>query len=256
MKKVFFIGLVLLTILTSCATILSGTKAKVTVSTNTGETVNVKVDGRTYNDISGPTKIKVKRTFTPSVIEAENANSTGSVVVDKRFNPVTLGNIILGGLPGFIVDAIDGSMARPVMKSYIIYMQAKNDQIKIEEVKKEEPKKEEPKKPVNSIAETKIEQSTIQWDIKSRPQDAEIFWRVESKTPEVKNSYNKYISVTPYEASKQLNIKGLTPYNAENVSIIIRCEKEGYLPQEQEFNVSTVMEQEEISAFFRLVKEE
>ena len=29
MKKVFFIGLVLLTILTSCATILSGTKANV-----------------------------------------------------------------------------------------------------------------------------------------------------------------------------------------------------------------------------------
>lgn len=246
MKKVLFIGLILLIILTSCATILSGTKAKITVSTNNGETVNVKVDNMTYYDISGPTIIKVKRTFTTSVIEAENANYKGSVVVEKKFNPVTLGNIILGGIPGFIVDGIDGSMARPVMKSYIISMQVKNDQLKIEE----------PQKPVNSISETRPEQPTILWDVKSRPQDAEIFWRVDSNTPEVKSTNNKYLSVTPYEIYKQLNIKGLTPQNAEYANIIIRCEKEGYLPQEKEFDIKTILDNEEISVFFKLVKEE
>jgi len=61
---------------------------------------------------------------------------------------------------------------------------------------------------------------------------------------------------TPYEATNALDIKGLTHKNSSNARIIIRCEKDGYLPQEKEFNVRMVMDQEEISAFFKLVKEE
>lgn len=103
---------------------------------------------------------------------------------------------------------------------------------------------------------TKLGQTVITWDIKSRPVDADIFWRVVSETTEVKNSSNKYLSATPYEASKTLDIKGLTYQNADNVSIIIRCEKDGYIPQEKEFDIQTILDMEEISTFFRLVKEE
>ena len=105
------------------------------------------------------------------------------------------------------------------------------------------------------LNETQLEQINILWDIKSKPDDADVFWRVVSEIPEVQNSSNKYLSATPYETSKTLNIKGLTFQNAENVSIIIRCEKEGYISQEKEFDIPTILEQEEISTFFRLVKE-
>ena len=105
------------------------------------------------------------------------------------------------------------------------------------------------------LNETQLEQINILWDIKSKPDDADVFWRVVSEIPEVQNSSNKYLSATPYETSKTLNIKGLTSQNAENVSIIIRCEKEGYIPQEKEFDIPTILEQEEISTFFRMVKE-
>ena len=116
--------------------------------------------------------------------------------------------------------------------------------------------KDEPQKQVEGLGTTALEQTIIRWDVQSRPQGADIFWRVVSKTPEVKSTNNKYLQTTPYEATKALDIKGLTYQTSGNVRIILRCEKDGYLPQEKEFDVRMVLDQEEISAFFRLVKDE
>ena len=116
--------------------------------------------------------------------------------------------------------------------------------------------KQESDKLVKGLGTTIMEQTIIRWDVQSRPQGADIFWRVVSRTPEVKSTNNKYLQTTPYEATKALDIKGLTAEAASNVSIILRCEKEGYLPQEKEYNVRMVLDQEEISAFFRLIKED
>lgn len=253
MKKVLLIGLGLLTLLTSCATIFSGTKAKVTVHTNANEPVNLYVGRNTYYNVSGPTRVEVPRGFKKSKIIAENANSMGSVDVKKTFNATTLLNILMlpGAIPGFIIDGATGAMGKPVTDMYTIYMQAKNNQ-----PKKEEPKKEEPKAMVQGQGSTDLEQTIVRWDIQSRPQGADIFWRVVSKTPEVKSTNNKYLMTTPYEATKAIDIKGLTYQTSSNVRVILRCEKEGYMPQEKEFDVRMILDQEEISAFFRLVKEE
>ena len=116
--------------------------------------------------------------------------------------------------------------------------------------------KDEPQKQVQGLGDTALEQTIIRWDVQSRPQGADIFWRVVSKTPDVKSTNNKYLMTTPYEATKALDIRGLTYQTSGNVRIILRCEKDGYLPQEKEFDVRMVLDQEEISAFFRLVKEE
>ena len=114
----------------------------------------------------------------------------------------------------------------------------------------------EPQNMVQGLGNTALEQTIIRWDVQSRPQGADIFWRVVSTTPEVKGTNNKYLMTTPYEATKALDIRGLTYQTAGNVRIILRCEKDGYLPQEKEYDVRMVLDQEEISAFFRLVKEE
>ena len=116
--------------------------------------------------------------------------------------------------------------------------------------------KDEPNKKVHGNGDSALEQTIIRWDVQSRPQGADIFWRVVSNTPEVKSTNNKYLQTTPYEATKALDIKGLTYQTSGNVRIILRCEKDGYLSQEKEFDVRMVLDQEEISAFFRLVKEE
>ena len=116
--------------------------------------------------------------------------------------------------------------------------------------------KEEPRKEVEGYGNTALENTIVRWDVQSRPAGADVFWCVVSKTPEVKSTNNKYLQTTPYEATKSLDIRGLSYENSGDVRIILRCEKEGYYPQEKEFNVRMIIDQEEISAFFRLVKEE
>ncbi len=116
--------------------------------------------------------------------------------------------------------------------------------------------KEEPRKEVEGYGNTDLENTIVRWEVQSRPAGADVFWRVVSKTPSVKSTNNKYLQTTPYEATKSLDIRGLSYENSGDVRIILRCEKEGYYPQEKEFNVRMIIDQEEISAFFRLVKEE
>jgi uncharacterized lipoprotein YajG len=116
--------------------------------------------------------------------------------------------------------------------------------------------KQEPNKQVTGEGNTALEHLTIHWDVNSRPQGADIFWRVISSTPEVKNQNYKYLQTTPYETTEVFDIKGLTYNNAGNVQIEIKCEKTGYYTQSKKFNVSYIIEEKEISAFFRLVAEE
>jgi hypothetical protein len=116
--------------------------------------------------------------------------------------------------------------------------------------------KEEPRKEVEGYGNTALESTIVRWDVQSRPAGADVFWRVVSKTPSVKSTNNKYLQTTPYEATKSLDIRGLSYENSGDVRIILRCEKEGYHSQEKEFNVRMIIDQEEISAFFRLVKVE
>ena len=116
--------------------------------------------------------------------------------------------------------------------------------------------KQEPNKQVTGEGNTALEHLTIHWDVNSRPQGADIFWRVISSTPEVKNQNYKYLQTTPYETTEVFDIKGLTYNNAGNVQIEIKCEKTGYYTQSKKFNVSSIIEEKEISAFFRLVVEE
>lgn len=247
MKKTLLILLVLSVMLTSCATIFSGRRANVTVTTNSAEPVNLTVDGmQTYYNVMGPTKVKVKRGYKKSQIVAESASKYGSVEIGKTFNTTTLLDFFIP--IGFLVDAGTGAVTSPVSKQVSIFMRDKDNNSKKEPETK-------PQKQVQGMGGTDLENAIVRWDVQSRPQGADIFWRVVSRTPEVKSTNNKYLQTTPYEATKALDIKGLTVEAAENVSIILRCEKEGYLPQEKEYNVRMVLDQEEISAFFRLIKE-
>ena len=246
MKKALCLGLIIAPLLlTSCATILSGSSAKVTVNTSTGKAANANVDGESYY-INGPTTVKVKRGFKKSTIVAENEESKGSVEVSKKFNPTTIANVLIGGFIGLAVDGATGAMTKPAESNIIIPMLPKEPG---------ERPIQEPSRQVEGMGSTSLEQTIVRWDVQSRPQGADIFWRVVSKTPDVKSTNNKYLTTTPYEATKALDIKGLTYQTSSNVRIILRCEKDGYMPQEKEYDVRMVLDQEEISAFFRLVKE-
>lgn len=251
-KNYLLIAALSLMLLPSCATIFSGTKATVTVSSPNASWANLTVDGKKYNNVVFPAKIKVKRGFQPSIIEAENPDMQGSVTVDKTFNAVSVLN--LGDVIGWAIDAADGAIMKPTQKEYTIFMKSKNANNNSSHA--EILPKDEPTNQVEGWGTTALENTIVRWDIQSRPQGADVEWRVVSKTPEVKSTNNKYLQTTPWEATKSLDIKGLTYQNSSNVRIILRCSKDGYMTQEKEFDVRMVLDQEEISAFFRLVKEE
>ena len=116
--------------------------------------------------------------------------------------------------------------------------------------------KNEANKKVTGNGNTALEHLTIHWNIDSRPQGADVSWRVISSNPEVKNQNYRYLNTTPYESTETFDIKGLTYNNAGDVQIEIKCEKNGYYTNSKKFSVLSIIDEKEVSAFFRLVKEE
>lgn len=116
--------------------------------------------------------------------------------------------------------------------------------------------KAEANKQVKGDGNTALEHMVVHWNINSRPQGADVFWRVISKTQEVKNQNYKYLETTPYEGSETLDIKGLTYNNAGLVQIEVKCEKTGYYSQTKKYDVLSLIDDNEVSNLFRLVKEE
>ena len=140
--------------------------------------------------------------------------------------------------------------------------------VKVEEAPKPAPRsqttdtsipKGEAEKVVNrdTPGQTALEQTIIRWAIDSDPQGARVFWRVISSVPaQVKNTNETYLMTTPYEETRSFNILGLTYENARDVQIEVKIVKSGYHTQVKRFNVRQAIDQQEISAFFMLVKQD
>ncbi|MCQ2347235.1 MAG: hypothetical protein MJZ92_04825 [Paludibacteraceae bacterium] len=116
--------------------------------------------------------------------------------------------------------------------------------------------KDEATKQVKGEGNTALEHLVVHWNVNSRPQGADVYWRVISQTPEVKNQNYKYLETTPYEGSETLNIKGLTYNNAGLVQVEIKCEKTGYYTQTKKYDLLSLVDENDVSYMFRLVKEE
>lgn len=116
--------------------------------------------------------------------------------------------------------------------------------------------KQEANKKVAGEGNTALEHLTVHWNVNSRPQGADVFWRVISQTPEVKNQNYKYLETTPYEGSETINIKGLTYNNAGNVQIEIKVEKKGYYTQTKKLDILSLIDDNDVSYMFKLVSEE
>lgn len=105
--------------------------------------------------------------------------------------------------------------------------------------------------------DTDLERTIIRWYFDSAPQGARIFWRVISSVPDqVKNTNELWLGNTPYEETRSFNIIGLTQKNARDVQVEIKVKRKGYIDQTKRFNVRQAIDQQEISSFFDMIKEE
>ncbi|ALR30001.1 hypothetical protein ATE47_05450 [Chryseobacterium sp. IHB B 17019] len=125
MKKTFLIALVLGTTLstTSCATIITGTKDKISF-TSTPE--GAKVFHKGIEKCTTPCTAEIPRSLSKQMItfEKEGYNNK-EVKLVKKFNPVTLVNILLGGAIGVGVDAATGSLTKYSPKAYTVELESK-----------------------------------------------------------------------------------------------------------------------------------
>lgn len=109
----------------------------------------------------------------------------------------------------------------------------------------------------HNAGQTDMERTIIRWYFDSEPRGTRVFYRVISSVPnEVKNTNETYLTTTPYEETRSFNIIGLTYDNSRDVTIEIKASKRGYEDQVKRFNVRQALDQQEISAFFDLVKKE
>ena len=207
--------------------------------------VVLKIDEKEYHNIYLPAKVRVKRGLKSTTITAKaQGYSDGKIVVNKKFNPVSMLNLI--NPVAWCIDLATGAITKPDSKYYTMNMQQKNYVEKPQEIVSR--KKQDA---------TSLEKTIIRWYFESQPQGARIFWRVISSVPEeVKNTNENWLGNTPFEETRSFNILGLTYDNANDVQIEIKVRRQGYLDQTKRFNVRQAIDQQEISAFFDMIKAE
>jgi hypothetical protein len=106
-KTVLTITLALTLLITSCATILSGSKQNVKFSSNPS-TATVIIDDTEVGKT--PFEMKLARGSEHNVSIKLEGYKTFQVKLTKKLNGWFIGNVLIGGLIGIIVDASTGAM--------------------------------------------------------------------------------------------------------------------------------------------------
>jgi len=122
MKKSIFAISIISLLMTSCATVFTGTKDKITFnSTPAGATIYK--DG--VEQCKTPCTILVKRSLGNSEIEYKlDGYETRLITLDKEFNVVSVIN--LGNLLGWGIDALSGAVMKYDKKVYDITLSKNN----------------------------------------------------------------------------------------------------------------------------------
>lgn len=119
--SIVLIGIALST--TSCASIITGTKDKISF-TSTPE--GAKVLHKGVEKCITPCTAEIPRSLSKQTVVFEKEGFTNKEVkLTKKFNAVSLVNILLGGVIGVGIDAATGSLTKYSPKEYAVELEAK-----------------------------------------------------------------------------------------------------------------------------------
>lgn len=107
MRKIIFLTLSTLVILSSCASIISTSRQNVSITSSPSE---AKVHINTVDVGQTPITHSLKRNQEHQVRITLDGYKPYEVILTKKLNSWFFGNILLGGLIGIIVDASTGAM--------------------------------------------------------------------------------------------------------------------------------------------------
>lgn len=125
MKKVLknaAIAVILISSMSSCATIVAGGSPKISIDGDTKEPVTIITEKQTYPNVQLPYTVQVNRHHIDGqrIQIQSDKDSYRDVVLEKKVNSWTWGNILLGGLIGWGVDLITNCVAKPSKPTYYI----------------------------------------------------------------------------------------------------------------------------------------
>ena len=122
LKKTTIVLAAATTLFSSCGTILSGGSPKITINGDITEPVTIVTEKETYENVQLPQVVKVKRhKIDGQRIRISSDNYTyNDIVLEKSVNSTTFGNILLGGIPGWIVDLCTNCVSKPSQKHFFI----------------------------------------------------------------------------------------------------------------------------------------
>lgn len=107
----------MMVMLSSCATIFTGSKKKVVFDGNVKQPVNLTIDGYKVNRVTFPYTHKIKGGFNETIVKAETEGYEPTLImIDKSFNAVSVINLF--NLLGWAIDAATGAMMSPEYKFY------------------------------------------------------------------------------------------------------------------------------------------
>ena len=111
-------------LMTSCATVFCGSKAKVTFDSDIAEKATLTIDGRKHTNVTFPYTTKIKRGFDETLVKVETPNfSAEPIIINKSFNAVSFINLL--DILGWGIDAATGAITKPEFKFYQIDFQPK-----------------------------------------------------------------------------------------------------------------------------------
>lgn len=111
-------------LMTSCATVFCGSKAKVTFDSDIAEKATLTINGRKHTNVTFPYTTKIKRGFDETLVKVETPNfSAEPIIINKSFNAVSVINLL--DILGWGIDAATGAITKPEFKFYQIDFQPK-----------------------------------------------------------------------------------------------------------------------------------
>lgn len=120
-------------LMSSCATVFCGSKAKVTFDGEIPEEATLTIDGLKHTNVTFPYTTKIRRGFDETVVKIESPNYTAApIIINKNFNAVSVINLV--DVLGWGIDAATGAITKPEFKFYQIDFQPKEAKTKASSV--------------------------------------------------------------------------------------------------------------------------
>lgn len=120
--KQFVIASAISVLMPSCASIVAGGSPRVTIDGDTREPVTIITEKQTYPNVTLPYTVQVNRHHIDGQRIQVQSEKTAyrDVVLEKKVNAWTFGNILIGGLLGWSIDLITNCVAKPSKPNYYI----------------------------------------------------------------------------------------------------------------------------------------